>query len=91
MHLYEEISPASASNVSSTLARQYSFTIVQCDIHIQPYFNDSNVWNLEKKGSRKGKFELMSVYHSARSGGITGNLLDFLWHKGMLCVPIRIA
>ena len=37
--------------------------------------------------SRQGKFELMSVTHFARSGGLTGiYLYDFLEYEGMLCI-----
>ena len=37
-------------------------------------------------------FELMSVNHSARSGGIIGGyLFDFLYHEGILYVLIRIG
>ena len=38
-----------------------------------------------------GKFELMSVNHSARSGGIIRLLFSFFLDEGMLCVLIRIA
>ena len=42
--------------------------------------------------SKQGKFKLMSINHSARSGGIIGMFFfDFLQPKGMLCVLIRIA
>ena len=41
--------------------------------------------------SRQGEFELMSVNHSARSGGKIGISFDFLLHESMLCVLIRIA
>ena len=35
-------------------------------------FNGSNTFGTMKISSRQGKFDLMSVNHSARSGGIIG-------------------
>ena len=37
-------------------------------------FNGSNIFGTMQICSTQGKFELMSVYHSARSGGIVGIL-----------------
>ena len=40
-------------------------------------FNGSNTFGTIKICSRQGKFELMSVNHSARSGGIIGIFFRF--------------
>ena len=40
-------------------------------------FNGSNTFGTIKTSSSQGKFELMSVYHSARSGGIIGIFFCF--------------
>ena len=40
--------------------------------YIQSNFNGSNIFGTMKISSRQGQFELMNVYHSARSGGIIG-------------------
>ena len=45
--------------------------LIKCD-NIQQNFNGSNSFGTMKIRSREGKFELMSVNHSARSGGIKG-------------------
>ena len=39
---------------------------------LKPKFSGSNTFRTVKICSRQGYFELMSVYHSARSGGIIG-------------------
>ena len=44
---------------------------------LQSNFNGSNTFGTMKVCSRQGKFELMSVNHSARSGGIIGISLRF--------------
>ena len=47
-------------------------------LNIQKNFNGSNTFGTMKICSRQGKFELMSVNHSARSGGIIGIFFRFL-------------
>ena len=58
---------------------------------IQLYFNGSNTFGTMIICSRQGEFELMSVNHCARSGGIIGMSFRFSLHEGILCVLIRIA
>ena len=43
----------------------------------QPTFNGSDTFETMKRCSQQGYFELMSVYHSARTGGITGTPFRF--------------
>ena len=59
---------------------------------MQSNFNGSNSFGTMKIYSRQGQFEIMSINHSARSGGIIGVFFfSFLLHDGMLDVLIRIA
>ena len=60
-------------------------------LNIQLNFNGSNTFGTTKICSRRGLFELMSVNHSTRPGGIIGIFFNFLSYEGMLCVLIRIA
>ena len=59
--------------------------------HIQSNFNGSNTFGTMKISSRPGLFEPLRAYYRARPGGIIGYLFDFIHHKGILCVLIRIA
>ena len=49
----------------------YKYMIVS-KMLIQPNFNDSITFGTMKRCSRQGYFELMSIHHSARSGGVMG-------------------
>ena len=64
-----------------------------CSIfEIQENFNGSNTFGTMKIYSRQGYFELMSVNHGARSGGINRDIFFRIsLHEGMFCVLIRIA
>ena len=53
--------------------------------NVQQNFSGSNSFGTMKICSRQGKFELMSVNHSARSEGIIGISFPFS-HQGIQCV-----
>ena len=50
--------------------RQILYSADLSDMYIQKNFSGSNTFGAMKISSRQGKFELMSVYHSSRSGSI---------------------
>ena len=53
---------------------------------IQQNFNGANTFRTMKLCSRQGEFELMSVNHSARSGGIMVIIFSIFFNMKVCCV-----
>ena len=53
---------------------------------LQQNFNSSNIFGTMKMCSRQGQFELMSIDHSTRSGGIIGISFRFFFNMTVCCV-----